>query len=1385
MRKIYAFLALCLIFIGATSAMAADGSTFKDFSIDLTTAEPVIPDNVTQVSYPQENYKATPNSGDLRHGWSWFAAKFAVDGPVKITLGGCQYISDGYEGYVTDDKGTKLGDIKNKTEKCYHDGGNVATFEYKGEATTLIVYCGHYCPLLKVEKIEVLPDNVKEKAIYSTKFQDWTASQAKDNPSIKVNTTDGQEITFSLYGTHVVPDGPTSDDVAKKLTSECITTGYLQAEKKDKIENATSGATITTSAFDNITSLTFVHAATGSNRGWGLKVKGDGDDDWVVLSNAVANPATGQEVTVNVNRTNVQLQFFNIADNQYAFLTSLVINGKVEVEERTFVSFVMDFRKVLESQAPFTLTQDNKDLKGVSLDAGSFHDAQHGFEKVELTVQVDGPVHFTIGSCKYTDKATVSIDGGTPIDIETFSEKCDDEFGQYNYFAEYTYNEEQPATLKFNLGKYCPFFKAETCDYTPTVTVAYYNTDGKLIGEDAVTEGSELKYKYYAGDATIPSGHAFRGWFSSKAATAEKVPEGTIISADTKLYAKTSVVERAMVGTHFNYDLTQKNWYQEDHELIDIENGKYHNEHGWIMSPNGTIQLQVAGKCYVTLKNCQWSSKQTVSVKIAGVKEIATFDLPVSTDGETTTIKYDGSETTLTFTFPVGSAYIHGIEVYNVEDFLAYDENTHYYEIAPNDAAGLLLALNAVKDGDKIFLPNGTYDLGETVLSTISANNVSLIGESMDKTIIRNAPDKSKESINATATLLNTSKNLYIQDLTIQNALDYYAIGGTGRAVCLQDKGENTICKNVKMLSYQDTYYSNNTGKYYWEDSEIHGCVDYLCGDGDIIYNRCNFVNESRSKDKKSGSDILCAPSTSDACKWGYTFLDCSISSLCSDFTFARGWSNVPRAQFIRTKLLDNALASERFCKPGINVVPDRFGEFGTTNAAGEITTPASNKVTFTASNNSKELETVLSADEAAKYTVANIFGEWAPDQIAAQVTDKDKGSVFLVNGKITTVRPTEGQFRIANERGGFGPTIDLAATSQADGKDVTAQYIKNADFSDGLNEWTASKFADPKKQALSNNAIESYAGWGSLDVTEFSVTQKITLPAGSYKLVNNSFFRQAETYNSDATKSLAFLKAGDKQVALKTLGSETAISYANSQTDGAGVTTAGMYANEITFELTGSEEIEIGVVGTFDEMKSWCIVGGFKLYDLNQEAETIDMTKRIANHSFENGFENWNVEGEWQEQTNGQAVQIGTRYVEKWQSEGGLPAGKVSQTIEGLTNGKYIVKASAIATAEGTQVFANDKAVAAPTEAAIVSIEVEVTDGKLTIGFERTAENQANWTAVDNFELFYVPEKLPTAIETVTVATTKDAPKKFFKNNKVVILKNGKTYNVAGQELK
>jgi hypothetical protein len=298
-------------------------------------------------------------------------------------------------------------------------------------------------------------------------------------------------------------------------------------------------------------------------------------------------------------------------------------------------------------------------------------------------------------------------------------------------------------------------------------------------------------------------------------------------------------------------------------------------------------------------------------------------------------------------------------------------------------------------------------------------------------------------------------------------------------------------------------------------------------------------------------------------------------------------------------------------------------------------------------------------------------------------------------------------------------------------------------------------------------------------------MTQKIKLPAGKYKLVGQAFYRQELVYNSNPTKSLALLKAGDQKVAIKTLGSVTAKNYANDKNEAGGVLSSGMYNNEVSFEVTGNGEIEIGIVGTFDTKQSWFAVGGFKLYDMNQKADLIYMTSKIANNSFENGFENWTLEGEWQEQSNGEKVQVGTRYAEKWQAKDGLPAGKISQKIEGLENGKYIVKATAIATAEGTQVFANDQIAGAPTVASTVTLEVEVTDGTLTIGFERTEANQANWVAVDNFQLFYVQNEPATAIETVTIATTEDAPKKFFKNGKIIIVKNGKAYNVAGVELK
>ena len=143
---------------------------------------------------------------------------------------------------------------------------------------------------------------------------------------------------------------------------------------------------------------------------------------------------------------------------------------------------------------------------------------------------------------------------------------------------------------------------------------------------------------------------------------------------------------------------------------------------------------------------------------------------------------------------------------------------SHVIRVKAGDAKSLIESLeeanklnaDTLSERTYVLIPDGTYDLGETSLTTISGHNIALIGQSMEKTIIVNAPKVENEGISKTATLLNRGWGTYVQDLTLKNALDYYNSGPAGRAVCWQDKGNRTIFKRVRMLSYQDTYYSHS-----------------------------------------------------------------------------------------------------------------------------------------------------------------------------------------------------------------------------------------------------------------------------------------------------------------------------------------------------------------------------------------------------------------------------------------------------------------------------------------------------------------------------------------------------------------------------------------------
>ena len=691
----------------------------------------------------------------------------------------------------------------------------------------------------------------------------------------------------------------------------------------------------------------------------------------------------------------------------------------VETVPRTFKDFELNFVGV--TSMPETLPD------GVTELTGSPREDDHGLNNFKMVVEVDGPVKFTIGGCQYSSTPAIIKNGEAVLaEIDVATPGCYHKGG----VATWTYNSMEPATLTVIGGQYTPYIKVEACEYVANVIITYFDQNGNKLGEEAVEPGTAFVPKYTVANLpAIGDGLAFRGWFNNSGV---KITEGTAIDADTKLTAKVTAIEKAETGTHYDYDLTSNTWYQEDHELITVD-GSYYNTHGWLAS---SIKLDVSAKAVVMVRNCQFTDEQTAEVKDSKGTIVASFQARVEADGGVASFTYKGEPTTLTITYPA-SAYIHGVEVYNVESFVSKDETTGYYVISSGDVSSLLLTIKSAQEGDRIFLPNGTYDFGETVKTPISANNLSIIGQSADGVIIRNAPDVKVEGLGSADLFQNFSTGLYMQDLTLQNDLDYYK-AGTGRAPVLQDLGTQTIMKNVNMRSYQDTYYSKS-GDYYFEGGLIQGTVDYICGNGNAYFNGVTLLNKSRSATGSTGDCTITAANTSSNLK-GYVFNGCTIETESKTFNFGRSWGTAKTA-FLNTTINSGKLAATRWTVAGMNSAPVSYKEYNTVDKSGNgMNTPASNIIEFTHSTGNNTMETVLSAEEAQEYALDKFFTDWAPAAIAAQETidteSFDPEAVYLVenNGAFVALVKgsalsayTQGTVRKANARGGFGAAADLS----------------------------------------------------------------------------------------------------------------------------------------------------------------------------------------------------------------------------------------------------------------------------------------------------------------------------------------------------------------------
>ena len=397
--------------------------------------------------------------------------------------------------------------------------------------------------------------------------------------------------------------------------------------------------------------------------------------------------------------------------------------------------------------------------------------------------------------------------------------------------------------------------------------------------------------------------------------------------------------------------------------------------------------------------------------------------LTPAVSGKTVTFEYKGLEysTEYTFTLPGGSIadltnnFIVDPITLSFTTMVRPSVQKGLYDYVVENVEGLLAAINeAAARNDqntryRIFIKNGSYTIpvqsnklvakaeGYEVpecITFLNASNVSFIGESRDGVIITNGIDKNATFAGQYGTtskydgignsdvfqIGNRVSGLYWQDLTVETGMD----DATGRDLAIQDRGTKNIYKNVGLRGYQDTWTSNNdNGLYYFEDGYVRGRTDYMCGKGDIFWNRVEL--------RQIAGGYAAVPSK--PAKYGWVYKDCVINGegatvnyatgetrtaaqVDGNYTLGRPWgSGTPIALFIDTKM--NVVPSAIGWNEMGSGWPARFAEYNSMTSTGSVIDLSGRKKTF---GDGHANNPVLTAEEALENSdLHRMYGDWDP----------------------------------------------------------------------------------------------------------------------------------------------------------------------------------------------------------------------------------------------------------------------------------------------------------------------------------------------------------------------------------------------------------------------
>ncbi|GHT18077.1 hypothetical protein FACS189429_3710 [Bacteroidia bacterium] len=452
-----------------------------------------------------------------------------------------------------------------------------------------------------------------------------------------------------------------------------------------------------------------------------------------------------------------------------------------------------------------------------------------------------------------------------------------------------------------------------------------------------------------------------------------------------------------------------------------------------------------------------------------------------------------------------------------------------FTSIVTKDGSGDYTTIQAAVDAASgtertlIFVTNGTYNEKLAILK----DKVSLIGESADGVVIswnecattstlQDGTGINSTGTDASYTMLIRGNDFYGENFTVKNTYDY-ANGNEAnkQAVAIEHiTGDRHVLKNVKMYSYQDTYYpkSSNT-RQYLVDCVISGGTDFIFGSGTA------FIDSSKIECVSGGQYITAASDTEK--EFGIVLKNNEItySDIVMDtkkqFYLGRPWKIPAKTSYINNKFENNLLRPEGWSvwsgSPE-NHLSAVYNEFGNTLLDGTAL-DVSQRVWWSNQLTTAQAER-YNPDNAFNYGYNNVWNPYAATALPP--------SFDIVNCICPTVNGNVISWANLPFAAGYMVFVDgrflanVTGTSYTDLTDYSAYY--------GLLEYTVVPYNEYGAMGEGKQAVPT----GIANIETKSGFLKNTLISNELELKNAENFVSVEIISANGAKIFT-AKAAEK----------------------------------------------------------------------------------------------------------------------------------------------------------------------------------------------------------------------------------------------------------------